>query len=231
MCEEIWKLINGTSYYEVSNLGRVRRIDHYRTHIRDGKTYKRHYDEYIMKLAETWDGYLSTSITFDDARGCKDRFVHRLVAEAFLIDWNPELQVNHINGIKTDNCVDNLEMVTCQENIDHFWNHPAMKEARKLKHIRTSRSSKEVMSRPDVKIRESEKQGTHVKCIEDNLVFSSRTVCAKYYKVGYDLIEQRCKYGQPKYYIKLPNKNFKYVPEEEYQSFKKENPERVIIYV
>lgn len=46
-------------------------------------------------------------------------FVHRLVAGAFLPEPNGELEVNHKNGIKTDNNVDNLEYVTRSENQLH----------------------------------------------------------------------------------------------------------------
>ena len=51
---------------------------------------------------------------------CKCGGLHRLVAEAFLDTWNSELQVNHIDGNKHNNCVNNLEMVTSLENIHHF---------------------------------------------------------------------------------------------------------------
>lgn len=48
-----------------------------------------------------------------------NRYIHRLVAEAFLPDWSQSLQVNHIDGNKQNNTVDNLEMVTPSQNITH----------------------------------------------------------------------------------------------------------------
>lgn len=47
--------------------------------------------------------------------------VHRLVAMFYLKDYNNSLQVNHKNGVKTDNRVENLEMVTNSENALHAW--------------------------------------------------------------------------------------------------------------
>lgn len=54
--------------------------------------------------------------------GRKPFRLHRLVAKAFLSNFSDELQVNHINGDKSDNRVENLEMVTGSQNMFHAWN-------------------------------------------------------------------------------------------------------------
>lgn len=63
------------------------------------------------------DGYLKITLSYKKKR--KTYFVHRLIARAFLSNYNESLQVNHKDGIKTNNNVVNLEMVTLQENIKH----------------------------------------------------------------------------------------------------------------
>lgn len=63
--------------------------------------------------------------------GCGYGGIHRLVAKAFLDTWNPDLQVNHIDGNKHNNCVNNLEMVTSLENIHHFLTADCFEDARK----------------------------------------------------------------------------------------------------
>lgn len=229
---ETWKLINGTSWYEISDRGRVRRIAHYKTCTKKtGTIYRIFCKEMFMKVSPDSDGYMVIGLFYDKLGKFKYPSVHRLVAEHFLSDWDPNLQVNHLDGDKSNNNVTNLEMATCKENIEHFWTHPSMENRRKIKLIRNSQSSREVMSRPDVKIRESEKQGKHVLCIEDNRAFSSRSVCAKFYGVSYDLIYSRCEHGRSNRALSLKDKSFKYLTEEEYQIFKQKFPERVVIYV
>ena len=70
-----------------------------------------------LKPATDKDGYLKIALTNNGKRKCY--YVHRLVARMYLKDYDEKLQVNHKNGIKTDNRVENLEMVTLQQNIEH----------------------------------------------------------------------------------------------------------------
>jgi hypothetical protein len=101
---EIWKSIKGyEDLYEVSNLGRINSL-----FTRKGK---------IMKPKIEKDGYLRIGFWKDGKQ--KYFNVHRLVAEVFLPKKEDyQNQINHINKIKSDNRVENLEWVSNIEN--HF---------------------------------------------------------------------------------------------------------------
>jgi len=102
--KEIFRDINGyNGLYQISNLGRVKSL-------KCG-------GERILKLKKNNGGYLQVCFRKNLTR--KFHSVHRLVAEMFLLNFNDKPQVNHLNGVKTDNNVNNLEMVTQQENIMH----------------------------------------------------------------------------------------------------------------
>lgn len=91
-----------------------------------------------LKPARDKKGYLRTML-LDDAGKYRTVKVHRLVANAFIDNPNDLPQVNHINGIKTDNRASNLEWVTNLENATHaiknglFANSMAATRAENLK--------------------------------------------------------------------------------------------------
>ncbi|NNS07293.1 NUMOD4 motif-containing HNH endonuclease [Erwinia sp. JH02] len=108
---EIWVAICGyEGVAEVSNLGNVRTIDRV---LRGGKNI---YGREMTKVPDK-DGYLRVGINKNNKQV---RFiVHRLVALAFLPEETDKSFVNHKNGIKHDNRLENLEWCTAKENSLH----------------------------------------------------------------------------------------------------------------
>ena len=103
---EVWKPVLGyEDRYEASNYGRVRSLG-------NDKSRK----EKILKPGKSGKGYLQFSLYRD---GKPKRYkVHRLVWEAFNGPIPAGMQVNHINEDKNDNRFENLNLMTCKENVN-----------------------------------------------------------------------------------------------------------------
>lgn len=104
MSLEIWKEIDGTDgRYFVSSHGRI-------------KSLARGPEKILLGNIEFW-GYARVCILINGER--KSPKIHRLVALAFVPNPDNKPDINHINGIKTDNRPENLEWVTPAENNLH----------------------------------------------------------------------------------------------------------------
>lgn len=115
---EVWKDIKDfEGYYQVSNLGRVKSLKRY---VASKNGSKRIVKSKILQTGYDQDGYLLAVWSINGSRFT--RKVARLVASEFIPNPDSKPQVNHINGIKNDNRVENLEWTTCSENIKHAYN-------------------------------------------------------------------------------------------------------------
>lgn len=147
MYKEIFKDIEGyEGLYQISNFGNVKSN-------RNGKYFK----EKILKDRFNDRGY-KTVYLFKDGKG-SNRRTHRLVAEAFICNGFNKPDVNHINGIKSDNNVNNLEWVTKSENSCHAYKSGLMKN-------NTIVNSKKVID------------------TQKNIIYNSIKDAAKFYGIG-----------------------------------------------
>ena len=114
---EEWRAVKGYEFrYQASSLGRIRNAD----------------TNHILKpRLDLYTGYYKVSIKIAEKKFV-NKYVHRMVAQAFLEKKEGQIEVNHIDSNKTNNCVNNLEWVTSKENTKHAvykgnlnaWNNP-----------------------------------------------------------------------------------------------------------
>ena len=101
--KEVWKGVEGYNDYQISNFGRV-------------KSFKRN-KERMLKPRQSGNGYMAVEL-FISGKG-NNKYIHRLVAIAFLPNMENKPEVNHLNGQKDNNTLNNLEWSTGSENMIH----------------------------------------------------------------------------------------------------------------
>lgn len=166
---EQWKPILGYESYEISTKGRIR-------------VYAKSYHSFYLK--KPWlskDGYVRVTITKNDStHKQKTLLLHRLVAQTFIPHNSSLTVVNHKNGNKEDNAVDNLEWVTPSDNNKHYYN--VLKDG-EITHSRQRKTFKEY----------AEYKGIH---------FRSMTELAQYMGISRATLARRMK-TPDKYGIKI----------------------------
>lgn len=124
---EIWKDVVGyEGLYSISNKGRIIRLEKNRT--KGSGNY--HKKEIILVPATTKNGYNYVLLYKNKIRKIKK--IHQLVSRAFIPNSENKPCVNHINGVKTDNRVKNLEWCTHSENMQHALKTGLIKTMKKV---------------------------------------------------------------------------------------------------
>lgn len=135
------KILNGfEELYQINNLGNIRN--------KKGN---------IIKSYPNKQNYLRVSLRKNDKQ--KTYLVHRLVALTFMPNPENKPQVNHINGIKDDNRIENLEWCTQSDNNKHAWEQ-GLKIVTK-KHSNASKENGEKYR--SIKINQYDLQGKYIK--------------------------------------------------------------------
>jgi hypothetical protein len=122
--EEIWKDIKGwEGLYQVSNLGRVKRLkdSFYVVDKKQKREYYKTINEKIIKQHIGDVGYMELQLTNPHKKVKNMIRTHILIANAFINPIKNKYCVNHKDGNKLNNLIDNLEWCTQEENIKHAW--------------------------------------------------------------------------------------------------------------
>jgi len=130
MKTEEWRPIEGWAGYEVSDLGNIRSLK-----TCTGKIIS---ESHLVKINSLRKGY--KGITLYNGSNTLSITVHRLVAITFIPNTYNKSQVNHVNGIKTDNRLENLEWSTPLENTRHCYANGLKKDFGEMPIIQFTRN-------------------------------------------------------------------------------------------
>lgn len=118
--DELWIPVkNYEDYYHISNMGRLKILDRICFLNEKEQKFTRVKREHISKGCDIDTWYPSHILVKNKSK--KTVNIHRLVAEHFILNPLNLPQVNHKNGLKYDNKVENLEWCTAQENTIHAY--------------------------------------------------------------------------------------------------------------
>lgn len=118
--KEEWKSVLGfEEYFEISNLGRLKRKMYYRYNFKNGKHEKIKCNRIVTPTKDR--GYLKVNLSVNGKRYL--RYIHRLVAEVFITNPKKYKEVNHKDSNPSNNCVDNLEWCDRKYNINYMIKH------------------------------------------------------------------------------------------------------------
>lgn len=116
LCDEIWKEVDGyDGNFHVSSFGRIKSL---KRHVFSGGKNRLRKERIICATLHR-DGYIKCTIQSNGNR--KTYMVHRLVAKTFIPNPENKPQINHKNGVKSDNTVENLEWCNASENGIHSY--------------------------------------------------------------------------------------------------------------
>lgn len=128
--KEIWKDIEDYKGYQVSNLGRVRTFNKITYSKLHGE---RHWKDRILKEANDKKNKMLSVCLYKNGKQ-KRYLIHRLVAETFL-GKQKNMTVNHKDGNRYNNKLDNLEWLSLKDNIKHAWENNLIKTNKYVKII------------------------------------------------------------------------------------------------